>query len=51
MNSFSVLMLDPRGVISAGKNDVIERHSKYGKELVKLSKNSDYRLTVFSAST
>lgn len=51
MNLFSVLMLDPRGVISAGKNDVIERHSKYGKELVKLSKNSDYRLTVFSAST
>jgi len=50
MNSFSVLMLDPRGVISAGKNDVIERHSKYGKELVKLSKKSDYRLTVLSAS-
>jgi glycosyltransferase involved in cell wall biosynthesis len=50
MNSFSVLMLDPRGVMSAGKNDVIERHSKYGKELVKLSKKSDYRLTVLSAS-
>ena len=51
MNSLSVLMLDPRGVILAGKNDVIERHSNYGKELVKLSKESDYRLTVLSTST
>ena len=51
MKSFSVLILDPRGVISAGKNDVIERHSNYGKELAKLNKKMDYRLKVLSAST
>ena len=51
MKSFSVLILDPRGVISAGKNDVIERHSNYGKELAKQNKKMDYRLKVLSAST
>ena len=51
MNSFSVLILDPRGVIFAGKNDVIERHSNYGKELTKLNKKMEYRLKVLSAST
>ena len=51
MKSFSVLILDPRGVISAGKNDVIERHSNYGKELAKHNKKMDYRLKVLSAST
>jgi glycosyltransferase involved in cell wall biosynthesis len=50
MNSFSVLILDPRGVISAGKNDVIERHNNYGKELAKQNK-IEYRLKVLSAST
>ena len=50
MNSFSVLILDPRGVISAGKNDVIERHSNYGKELARQNK-IEYRLKVLSAST
>jgi len=50
LNSFSVLILDPRGIISAGKNDVIERHSNYGKELAKQSKIG-YRLKVVSAST
>ncbi len=51
MKSFSVLILDPRGVISGGKNDVTERHSNYGKELTKQSKKMDYRLKVLSAST
>ena len=50
MNSFSILMLDPRGVVSAGKNDVIERHRNYGKELSKQSKALDYRLKLFSTS-
>ena len=49
MNTFSILILDPRGVISAGKNDVIERHRNYGKELAKRNKKIDYRLKVFSA--
>ena len=51
MNTLLILILDPRGVISAGKNDVIERHRNYGKELAKRNKNIDYRLKVFSAST
>jgi glycosyltransferase involved in cell wall biosynthesis len=51
MNAFSILILDPRGVIPAGKNDVIERHSNYGKELAKQNKKIDYRLKVLSAST
>jgi glycosyltransferase involved in cell wall biosynthesis len=51
MNTFSILILDPRGVIPAGKNDVIVRHSNYGKELEKQNKKIDYRLKVFTAST
>ena len=51
MNTFSILILDPRGVISAGENAVIERHSNYGKELEKQNKKIDYRLKVFTAST
>jgi len=51
MNTLSILILDPRGVISAGKNDVIERHSNYGKKLAKQNKKIDYRLKVLSAST
>ena len=50
MNSFSVLILDPRGVISAGKDDVIKRHSHYGNELAKKFKTLDYRLRIFSSS-
>jgi glycosyltransferase involved in cell wall biosynthesis len=50
MNPFSILILDPRGVVSAGKNDVIERHRNYGKELAKQSKALDYRLKLFSTS-
>jgi glycosyltransferase involved in cell wall biosynthesis len=51
MNTFAILILDPRGVILAGKNDVIERHSNYGKELAKQNKKLNYRLKVLSAST
>jgi len=51
MNTFSILILDPRGVIAAGKNDVIERHSNYGKKLAKQDEKIDYRLKVLSAST
>ena len=39
------------GVVLDGKNDVIERHSNYGKELAKQNKELDYRLKVLSAST
>ena len=51
MNTLLILILDPRGVISAGKNDVIERHRNYGKELAKQNKELDYRLKIFTAST
>jgi glycosyltransferase involved in cell wall biosynthesis len=51
MNTFAILILDPRGVILAGKNDVIERHGNYGKELAKQNKELNYRLKVLSAST
>ena len=51
MKSYSVLILDPRGVVLDGKNDVIERHSNYGKELAKRNKELVYKLNVFSAST
>ena len=51
MKSSSVLILDPRGVVLDGKNDVIERHGNYGKELAKQNKELVYKLRVFSAST
>jgi glycosyltransferase involved in cell wall biosynthesis len=51
MNTSLILILDPRGVIAAGKNDVIERHSNYGKKLAKQNEKIDYRLKVLSAST
>ena len=51
MKSSSVLILDPRGVVLDGKNDVIERHGRYGKELAKQNKGLVYKLNVFSAST
>ena len=50
MNTFSILILDPRGVISAGKNDVVERHSNYGNELAKLFNTVAYTLQIFSSS-
>jgi glycosyltransferase involved in cell wall biosynthesis len=49
MTQTTVLILDPRGVILSGKNDVIERHGNYGKELGRQSSKLDYRLKVFSA--
>jgi glycosyltransferase involved in cell wall biosynthesis len=49
MNSFSVLILDPRGVISAGKNDVIERHKIYAKELLQHGQTLRLNLIIFSA--
>ena len=51
MKSSSVLILDPRGVVLNGKNDVIKRHGNYGKELAKHNKGLVYKLNVFSAST
>ena len=51
MKSSSVLILDPRGVVLDGKNDVVERHGNYGKELAKQNKELVYKLNVFSAST
>ena len=50
MKYTSVLILDPRGVVLDGKNDVIERHGNYGKELAKQNKELVYKLNVFSAS-
>ena len=49
MNSFLVLILDPRGVISVGKKDVIERHETYAKELLKHRQTSRLDLKIFSA--
>ncbi len=37
-------------MISAGKNDVIERHSNYGNELAKLFNTAAYTLQIFSSS-
>ena len=51
MKSSLVLILDPRGVVLGGKNDVIERHSNYGTELAKQNKAIVSKLKVFSAST
>ena len=51
MNYSSVLILDPRGVVLAGKDDVIQRHSNYGKELERHSSKLDFKLKIFSAST
>ena len=51
MKSSLVLILDPRGVVLGGKNDVIERHRNYGKELAKQNRELGYKLNVFSAST
>ena len=50
MNSSLVLILDPRGVVLGGKNDVIERHFNYGRELAKQNKAIVSKLKVFSAS-
>ena len=50
MKYTSVLILDPRGVVLDGKNDVIERHGNYGKELAKQNRELVYKLNVFSAS-
>ena len=50
MKSSLVLILDPRGVVLDGKNDVIERHRNYGKELAKQNRELGYKLNVFSAS-
>jgi glycosyltransferase involved in cell wall biosynthesis len=51
MNTFSIVILDPRGVVSSGRHDVIERHGNYGKELAKQNIELGYRLKVLSAST
>ena len=51
MNSSLVLILDPRGVVLGGKNDAIERHSSYGRELTKQNKAIVSKLKVFSTST
>ena len=51
MSTFLIVILDPRGVVSSGRHDVIERHGNYGKELAKQSYELDYRLKVLSAST
>ena len=51
MTQTTVLILDPRGVILSGKNDVIERHGNYGKELKRQSSKLGFKLKIFSAST
>ena len=51
MSTFLIVILDPRGVVSSGRHDVIERHGNYGKELAKQKYELDYRLKVLSAST
>jgi len=51
MNPNFVLILDPRGVIFGGGNDVIKRHKTYAQNLAKVSANNKISLLIFSAST
>jgi glycosyltransferase involved in cell wall biosynthesis len=51
MNPNFVLILDPRGVIFSGGNDVIKRHKTYAQNLAKVSANNKISLLIFSAST
>ena len=50
MNPNFVLILDPRGVIFSGGNDVIKRHKTYAQNLAKVSANNKISLLIFSAS-
>lgn len=45
----SVIILDPKGVIPCGGNDVIKRHEKYAKALEKIS-NKDINLVIITNS-
>jgi glycosyltransferase involved in cell wall biosynthesis len=49
MSNPSVLILDPRGNITVGGQDVIARHETYAKELLMQGKTSRLDLKVFSA--
>ena len=49
MSNPSVLILDPRGNIAAGRKDVVARHENYAKELLSQGKTSRLDLKVFSA--
>ena len=49
MSNPSVLILDPRGNIAVGGNDVISRHEIYAKELLRQGETSRLDLKVFSA--
>jgi glycosyltransferase involved in cell wall biosynthesis len=44
-------MLDPRGVILSGGDDVIKRHHSYARDLAKKSKGKKISLLILSAST
>jgi len=50
MNPNFVLILDPRGVIFGGGNDVIKRHKTYAQNLAKVSAKNKVSLLIFSAS-
>jgi glycosyltransferase involved in cell wall biosynthesis len=50
MNPNFVLILDPRGVIFGGGNDVIKRHKTYAQNLAKVSAKNRISLLIFSAS-
>ena len=50
MNPNFVLILDPRGVIFGGGNDVIKRHKIYAQNVAKVSARNKISLLIFSAS-
>jgi glycosyltransferase involved in cell wall biosynthesis len=47
----SVLILDPRGNITLGGGDVINRHVSYAKSLAKFGQSRNLKLKIFSTSS
>jgi glycosyltransferase involved in cell wall biosynthesis len=48
MTEKTIIVLDPRGVISLGGNDVIKRHILYAQALTKSKPTKKFNLSVFS---
>lgn len=46
-NFHSIILLDPRGVVSTGGDDVIRRMDRYGRELLKI--DSKFKFFIFSS--
>jgi glycosyltransferase involved in cell wall biosynthesis len=50
MNKVTILILDPRGVISSGGSDVVKRHILYAQSLSKAKPAKKFNLSIFSTS-